>query len=326
MKARRLDISSHEAVYELRDPDGFVAIHRSVDGRASGGTRVAMYASEEDGLADVLQLSKAMTDKCLFAELPSGGAKAVLFADRLSDRAEALEKYAAFVQTLGGAFFTAGDMGMTERDLTLLRLCCDYVAPDDLTPYAAAGVFAALSGALRVQFGSREVGNRAFAIQGVGGVGGHVARTLLGSGARVVAADPDSDRLEALPGVVVESTDRILAVDCDGLVPCAMGGVIASDTVGGLSTSILCGAANNLLVDDSVAARLDEAGVVYVPDFVASAGAAIHGVLASVGVGETDAEVARLEERVVDLLEAAKQAGHSPLAEARAGIERRMGG
>ena len=58
-----------------------VAIHSTSLGPALGGTRCYPYASEQDALLDVLNLSRAMSYKNALAGLAHGGGKAVIIAD-----------------------------------------------------------------------------------------------------------------------------------------------------------------------------------------------------------------------------------------------------
>ena len=60
-------ISGHEQVTFFNDPASglraIIAIYSTALGPALGGTRFYPYASEDDALADVLNLSKAMAYK-----------------------------------------------------------------------------------------------------------------------------------------------------------------------------------------------------------------------------------------------------------------------
>jgi glutamate dehydrogenase/leucine dehydrogenase len=64
---------------------------------------------------------------------------------------------------------------------------------------------------------------------------------------------------------------EILAEPCDILAPNALGGILNPESIMRLRTKIVCGAANNQLLDqDRDAALLRERSIVYVPDFVAN--------------------------------------------------------
>ena len=70
--------------------------------------------------------------------------------------------------------------------------------------------------------------------------------------------------------------EKVHAVECDVLAPCALGGVITDATVPELHCRVVCGAANNQLGSDAMAAELQRRDIVYVPDFVANAGGVIN--------------------------------------------------
>ncbi len=70
----------------------------------------------------------------------------------------------------------------------------------------------------------------------------------------------------------IEKQDLTLfAEKCDVFAPNALGGILNPETIPMLQTSIVCGAANNQLLDTQRdAALLRERGIVHVPDFVAN--------------------------------------------------------
>lgn len=99
----------HEQVVFCNDPASglraIVAIHSTVLGPALGGTRFHPYASTDDALRDVLNLSRGMTYKAALAGLDLGGGKAVILGDPAGIKSEALLRaYGRFVQSLGGRY------------------------------------------------------------------------------------------------------------------------------------------------------------------------------------------------------------------------------
>ncbi|HEX2117890.1 MAG TPA: Glu/Leu/Phe/Val dehydrogenase dimerization domain-containing protein, partial [Acidimicrobiales bacterium] len=99
-----------------------VAVHSTRLGPALGGTRFYPYATEGEGLADVLRLARAMTYKAAASGLDLGGGKAVIFGDPARDKTEAmLRAYARYIDGLGGRYLTAEDVGTTQDDMDLLR-------------------------------------------------------------------------------------------------------------------------------------------------------------------------------------------------------------
>src|SRR3954449_2364805 len=114
--------SGHEQVVFCSDPASglraIIAIYSTALGPALGGTRFYPYPSEDDALADVLNLSRAMAYKNSLAGLDLGGGKAVIIGDPATDKTEALlRSYGRFVQSLGGRYFTACDVGTYNADL-----------------------------------------------------------------------------------------------------------------------------------------------------------------------------------------------------------------
>ena len=108
----------------------FIAVHSTRLGRAGGGTRMRVYDRPEDGLADALLLSGAMTRKFAVCDVPRGGGKGVLAVPRLfegAERIELLHRYGDFISSLGGLYATAPDMNTSERDMDVIAERCEYV-------------------------------------------------------------------------------------------------------------------------------------------------------------------------------------------------------
>ena len=102
-----------------------IGIYSTALGPALGGTRFHPYASEEDALADVLDLSRAMAYKNALAGLDHGGGKAVIIGDPAVDKTEALLRaYGRFVQSLGGRYVTACDVGTYVADMDVVAREC----------------------------------------------------------------------------------------------------------------------------------------------------------------------------------------------------------
>src|SRR5919198_4478595 len=103
-------------------PNAIIAIHSTALGPALGGTRFYPYASEDDALRDVLRLARGMTYKAAAAGLDLGGGKAVIIGDPKRGKSEALLRaYGRFVETLGGRYITAEDVGTTGEDMDMIR-------------------------------------------------------------------------------------------------------------------------------------------------------------------------------------------------------------
>src|SRR5690606_8140700 len=105
-----------------------IAIHSTALGPSLGGARFYPYASEQEALADVLNLSRAMSYKNALAGLDLGGGKAVIIGDPATDKNEALLRaFGRFVQSLGGRYITACDVGTYSEAMDIIARECDHV-------------------------------------------------------------------------------------------------------------------------------------------------------------------------------------------------------
>src|ERR1041384_3317797 len=145
---------------------GIIAIHNTALGPAVGGTRLWNYASEAEALTDALRLARGMTYKNALAGLPFGGGKSIIIADsRLIDRARVFRAHGRFVETLGGRYITAEDVGTSTTDMDYVRLETRHVAgladrSGDPSPATARGVFRAIQAAAQHRWGSDSLAGR----------------------------------------------------------------------------------------------------------------------------------------------------------------------
>ncbi len=305
----------HDAPAGLR---AIVAIHSTALGPALGGTRFYPYATGEDALADVLRLARAMTYKSALAGLDLGGGKAVIVGDPASAKTEALLRaYARFLDSLGGRYLTAEDVGTTQADMDVIARetrCVTGVSPllggsGDPSEATARGVWWAMGAA--AEHMGEDLGGLRVVVAGVGKVGSALARLLAAGGSKVTVADVDRSAVDRLAGELgVEQVDPAAAhtVECDIFAPCALGGVLNARTIGELRCRAVVGAANNQLDTDDDASRLAERGILYAPDFMVNAGGVINIADELVGyhreraldavrrIGATTAEVLRRAE------------------------------
>lgn len=306
--------------------DGVIAIHSTALGPGAGGCRLWHYDDVDGALADALRLAEGMSYKNALAGLPFGGAKAVLRRPAGSfDRTALFRAFGRAVEALGGLYVTAEDVGTTVADMQDIAGVTRHVAGlppaggragGDPSPWTARGVFEAMQAAAAHTLG-RDLAGLTVAVQGTGNVGADLCRRLADAGARLVIADPNParrDRLAAIHGAEVVHVDDILRVEADILAPCALGGALNAESVGGLKARLVCGAANNQLAEPAVADLLMARGIAYVPDYVANAGGIIS--VSAEYLGEDEAEVAarvaRIAPRVTALFERAAQEGRSP--------------
>lgn len=280
----------HEHVAFWSDPEtglrAIIAIHSTRLGPSLGGTRFHPFANEEQALADVLRLAKAMSYKSSAAGLDLGGGKAVVIGDPRRDKSEALfRSYAHFVDSLSGRYYTTEDVGTTESDMEVIAGVTRYVTgraverggSGDPSPATAIGVFEAMRAACDHLWESPDLAGRHVVVAGTGKVGSALVRHLLEAGCRVTATDVNPDALRALPdGVETTEPEKAHAVECDVFAPCALGAVLNADTIPELRCEAVVGSANNQLASPECGELLHEAGVLYVPDYVANAGGVIN--------------------------------------------------
>jgi leucine dehydrogenase len=328
----------HERVIVIHDPQSglrsVVAIHSSALGPAVGGTRMRAYPSFDDAVTDALLLSRAMTYKAAFAGMAFGGAKAVIDADSgRPDRRALLEAHARAVAELEGRFVTGGDMGVSIDDVRFMSQFSRAFehAPADAGPDAsdltAIGVAAAIR-ATAERLGCPLAGLRV-AIQGAGEVGGRLAKRLAEAGARVAIADVVAARAEEVAresGARVLSPAEILSEACDVLSPNAAGGVLDERSIGILRCAAICGAANNPLAAPAIGDELDRRGILYAPDFVASAGGILsllfeQGKLDAAG---TVRRVERIGDDLAELFAAAERQKLPPFRLAEQWVEAKL--
>jgi leucine dehydrogenase len=265
-----------------------VAIHSTALGPALGGTRFYPYRSEEEALVDVLRLAKGMTYKAAAAGLDLGGGKAVIIGDPKRHKSEELLRaYGRFVETLGGRYITAEDVGTHLDDMDVVsretRWVCGcshtYGGSGDPSPVTAWGVMHGMKACCLEVFGDASLEGRSVAIQGVGKVGYALCGYLVKAGANVVVADVDVDNLARAVsdfGVETTSLEKIHAEEVDIFAPCALGGSINDDTISELRCSIIAGSANNQLQRDEHGEKLADLEILYAPDFVINAGGLIN--------------------------------------------------
>lgn len=314
----------HRVSDEKSGLDAWIVLHSTALGPAFGGLRFASYASDDAALRDACGLAEAMTWKCAAAEFPGGGGKGVIQADRLRDRARALDVLGDFIEQLRGRFRTAGDIGATDADLRRMRTrttwMADLDALGDLGDAVAIGLIATMRALAPRVRGSdaNDVRGLRVAVQGLGAVGLATVRRLCAEGARVVVADLDAERCaaaRALGDVHVVAPDAIVEADVDVFAPCALGGVIDEAAVRSLRARAIVGGANRVLADAGAGVELARRGVLYAPDFLVNAGAVIRGAWHALrGRAGTDAEIEAIAPRVVSCIDEARRRGTTPEA------------
>ena len=296
-----MEINEYEAAgYELvvggrAEADnyrGIIAVHNTALGPAVGGTRLWPYQSEAEALADVLRLARGMTYKNALAGLPFGGGKSLIIGDsREINREPVFRAHGRFVESLGGRYITAEDVGTSPADMAYVRLETTHVAgladrSGDPSPATARGVFRALQASAKHRWGSDDLAGRTVALQGCGHVGYHLAAELHGAGAELVASDINAERAARVAtefAAVVVAPAEIYGARADIFAPCGLGGIINDETLPQLRVEIVAGAANNQLLEARHGAALEARGILYAPDYVANAGGMINGCIELLG-------------------------------------------
>lgn len=266
-----------------------IAIHSTILGPSLGGTRMWNYRSEEEALIDVLRLSRGMTFKAAVTGLHLGGGKAVIMGDARKDKSEALmRRYGKFLQSLGGKYYTAEDVGTSTQDMVWISRETEYVTgiPEymggsgDPSPFTAYGVYLGMKAAVKEYFGDDSLSGKKIALQGTGHVGSQLLERIVKENAKVYVTDIYEDRLKEIANkfkVEVVKPDEIYDVDAEIYAPCALGASINDETLKRLKCKVIAGAANNQLADeDRHGQMLLSKGISYAPDFLINAGGLIN--------------------------------------------------
>ncbi len=288
MKIIDLQFQGYECVASCVDGDyrGLVAIHSTKLGPAVGGTRFWSYPNEAAAIRDLLRLARGMTYKNALAGIPFGGGKSiVLRPEGAIDREKIFRAHGRFVESFHGRYITAEDVGTNPDDMAIVRQETKHAAglyglSGDPSPFTARGVFRAMQAAAKHRWGSESLVGKTIALQGCGNVGYHVASNLEAAGARLIATDVDSmkvDRVVKECGAVAVRPAEIYGVDADVYAPCALGGTINDETIPQLKVEIIAGGANNQLLEERHGEELELRGILYAPDYAANAGGIING-------------------------------------------------
>ena len=281
----------HEQLLICSDPavglKAFIAIHDTTLGPACGGCRIWPHETEEAAIEDVLRLSRAMTYKSALAGLDLGGGKALIMANPRTDKSEPLfRSFGRSVETLGGKFIVAEDVGATPQDMIHVAKETDHVVglpienggSGETSVMTGLGVYLGMKAAALEKWGSDSLADRTVAIQGFGHVAENLAPYLLDEGADLVVTDifPDAiQRAQAL-GARAVAPDEIYDVDCHIFSPNALGGVLNPRTIARLKCGVVAGGANNQLSTPDDAETLARRGILYAPDYVINAGGIIN--------------------------------------------------
>ncbi|MFI6324286.1 Leu/Phe/Val dehydrogenase [Nonomuraea sp. NPDC050556] len=338
------DVFGHEQVVFCADRQSglraIIAIHNTALGPGLGGTRFYPYESEQAALADVLNLSRGMAYKNALAGLDLGGGKAVIIGDPAVDKSEALLRaYGRFVETLGGRYITACDVGTYSEDMDIVARETRFATgrtvahggAGDSSILTAFGVFQGMRASSEHVYGTPSLHGKRVGVEGVGKVGHRLVDLLIEDGAEVVICDVNSaavDRvLQRHPAVsVVADAAALKAADIDVFAPCALGGALDDASVALLSAKIVCGAANNQLAHPGVEKQLAERGILYAPDYVVNSGGVIQVAdeIEGFNMDRARAKAAQIYDTTLKIFGIATDEGVPPAVAADRLAERRM--
>lgn len=279
----------HEQLVLSSDPSsgyfGIIAIHDTTLGPALGGTRFWQYASTEAAIVDALRLARGMTYKAAVAGVNLGGGKAVIMGDnKRGDREALFRAHGRFVESLGGRYITAEDVGTSPADMEYIHSETEHVVglhgrSGDPSPVTAFGVYMGMKAAAKVSWGSDTLTGRTVAVQGCGNVATHLCALLHQEGARLIVTDIDAakvQRIVAATGATAVAPEEIYDQVADIYSPNALGATINDDTLPRLKVAVVAGGANNQLAEERHGEALEARGITYAPDYVVNGGGLIN--------------------------------------------------
>ena len=306
MEIKDINIRGYERVVHGVDEqsglDCIISVQNTKLGPALGGCRAWSYESTADHLQDALRLGKAMTMKNSLAGLDAGGGKGVINLKGKKKTPEIFQMYGEVVNHLGGTYLTGEDVGVKPEDVDEMKKTTKYVSSCgidshllDPGPATAYGVIQGMDTAARFRLKPGFANDKAdkpahpnnvltglkINIQGLGNVGYALMEMLLYKGALVTVTDINSTLVRKAksqhPEINTVDPDDIFDTKCDIFAPCALGGILNPDTIPRLrkSTHIVCGSANNQLLDEDCDKLLHDHRVLYCPDYLVNAGGVI---------------------------------------------------
>ena len=200
-----------------------------------------------------------------------------------------MRAYGRCLQSLGGRYITACDVGTYVADMDIVAETCEYVTgrseanggAGDSGVLTAFGVYRGMLAGAAFRWSGSGLEGRRIGVIGIGKVGKHLIELALADGATVVATDVDAAAVDwarrTHPEVTVMEHDwDVMTADVDIVAPCALGGAVTDENVDAIRAAVICGAANNQLAHDGLDNRLFSRGVLYCPDFVVNAGGVIQ--------------------------------------------------
>lgn len=343
--SRVMDVfeAGHERVLFAADAEvglhAIIAIYSTALGPALGGTRFVPYPSTQAALDDVLALSRAMAYKNALAGLAHGGGKAVIIGNPATDKSDALLRaYGRAIESLGGRYVTACDVGTYVADMDVVAQTSTHVtgrSPEfggagDSGVLTAFGVFQGMRACAQHRWGSGELSGRRVGVAGLGKVGARLVEHLVEAGADVAVSDVRPEAVQAVqaahPDATAMAPGDLLTTPLAIYSPNALGGVIDPYAAATMRAEVVCGGANNPLTGPDAAAVLAERGITYAPDYLVNSGGVIQvsDELAGFDMERARAKAAGIFDTTLEVLAVAATEGISPLTAADRVAEERM--
>ncbi|MES2837274.1 MAG: Glu/Leu/Phe/Val dehydrogenase dimerization domain-containing protein [Bacteroidota bacterium] len=340
---QQMSIHNHEQILFCNDNEtglkAIIAVHNTTLGPALGGTRMWKYNNEMEALNDVLRLSRGMTYKAAISGLNLGGGKAVIIGDSKTQKSEALmRRFGRFVDSLGGKYITAEDVGIGTKDMEYVKMETDHVTgiPEsmggsgDPSPVTAYGVYMGMKASAKEMWGNDSLSGKKVLVQGIGHVGENLVKHLVKEGAIVSITDINEERVSAIAKehkVTIVSGDGIYDLDIDIYAPCALGATLNTDTITRLKCSIVAGAANNQLAEEDTHGKmLLEKGILWAPDFLINAGGLINVYSELQGTNREHAlsQATRIYDTTLEIFKTAKKENKTTISAAKLVAEKRI--
>lgn len=287
-----------------------------------GGIRYSMHVDQDE----VMALAALMTYKCALVDVPFGGAKGGIKIAPRNTPPEILESITRRYTTelvkknfIGpGIDVPAPDYGTGEREMAWILDTYMTLRPGELDGYGCVtgkpvslngikgrteatgrGVVYALNEACSYKEDMKELGltpgldGKRVIMQGLGNVGYHTARIIMGYGAKIIAVaeregalinekgiDPDEvlkyrnekGTVEGYPKAkFIADSLKALELDCDILIPAALEKQITEQNAPRIKAKIIAEAANGP-VTPAAEEILNKKGVMIIPDIYCNAG------------------------------------------------------
>ncbi len=287
---KKLEIPGFEEVVEVKNSacglHAFIAVHDTTFGPSLGGIRFLPYSSREEALTDVLRLAEGMTYKSVLAGLKVGGGKStVILNPTLPKPAALLHSLGEAINYLGGRYIGAEDMNCSLSDVSTMNETTQHIlglpgekGTGDPARFTAHGVFIGIKATSQYLWGTPSLVGKKILIQGIGGVGRKLLEALFWAGADLFISELNTKLVQQVAhdfGAQIVDPSKVYDFECDIFVPCALGGILNSNTIPKLRCRAVVGAANNQLLTAADGKALADRNILYAPDYVVNAGGVI---------------------------------------------------